>query len=246
MEALAYLARLADEDEDEDDYEESDGRLTPLDPEYWRGITHSHDVAPATHRYGHEVDANRFRPASYPVLHHQRPVTAPVSAHAAMHGNRFGASVLTSPIHYQTGSPMVPISPVAHMERMHDGSFVSHGGVAMAQGARRPVEWGSMNAHSYSSDGTPVATPQQLKAQLREAFVRAQAYLDLVPFFQSYDSACGGGVPLGTIQEALARMGVALGDHLLQGIGQLFGIPGSALVDYIELSRFLELDAHEV
>uniref|UniRef100_K3WN11 Uncharacterized protein n=1 Tax=Globisporangium ultimum (strain ATCC 200006 / CBS 805.95 / DAOM BR144) TaxID=431595 RepID=K3WN11_GLOUD len=43
IKALQYLSRSENGD-DEDGGERQ--RPTPLDPEYWRGITHSHDMAP--------------------------------------------------------------------------------------------------------------------------------------------------------------------------------------------------------
>jgi hypothetical protein len=238
MEALAYLARDSDSSDD-DDFDSSEGRPTPLDPEYWRGITHSVPVnrqpSPATAHYAHSN--------SYPVYHqHQRPVTSPSSI-LHDHGH-YGGAVLMSPIHYQNGPPMIPISPVAHMDAMHEASYGLHSGAAMAHGLR---DWGgSSQPRSHPTAVSPVSTPQQLKLQIREAFVRAQAYLDLMPFFQSYDVSYAGGVRLGTVQEALGRMGVILRDHVLQSIGQLFSIPGSSLIDYIALARFLELDAQEL
>ncbi|KAL4168768.1 hypothetical protein KRP22_012161 [Phytophthora ramorum] len=229
MEALAYLARS---DSSDDDWDASDGRPTPLDPEYWRGITHSVVPAPATYTHADRMESphsydHYAPPASYPMYHpHQRPVSSP---------SHFGGGVLMSPIHYQAGPPMVPISPVAHMDAASYGAPM-----------HRPAEWSSFQPRSFSSAVSPVATPQQLKHQVREALVRAQAFLDLVPFFQSYDLSYAGGVRLGTIQEALGRMGVILGDHILQRVGQLFSIPGSGLVDYVAFGRFLELDAQEL
>ncbi|KAG6620806.1 Cytidine deaminase [Phytophthora cinnamomi] len=268
MEALAYLAR-SDSSDDDDGFDSSDGRPTPLDPEYWRGITHSREVVaapsaayrqpsrmePPPHHYG------PYGTASLPLTYHhhqqqqhqhqpyQRPATSP-SAMMHGHGHYAGGGVLMSPIHYQGGPPMIPISPVAHMDAMHDANFMSpHSGVGMAHGMHRPAEW---PPRSYSPGAgaaavvSPVSTPQQLKQQVREALVRAQAYLDLGPFFQSYDMSYTGGIRLGSIQEALGRMGVILRDHVLQSIGQLFSIPGSGLIDYMSLSRFLELDAQEL
>uniref|UniRef100_H3HEC0 Tudor domain-containing protein n=1 Tax=Phytophthora ramorum TaxID=164328 RepID=H3HEC0_PHYRM len=215
MEALAYLARS---DSSDDDWDASDGRPTPLDPEYWRGITHSVVPAPATYTHADRMESphsydHYAPPASYPMYHpHQRPVSSP---------SHFGGGVLMSPIHYQAGPPMVPISPVAHMDAASYGAPM-----------HRPAEWSSFQPRSFSTAVSPVATPQQLKHQVREAL--------------SYDLSYAGGVRLGTIQEALGRMGVILGDHILQRVGQLFSIPGSGLVDYVAFGRFLELDAQEL
>lgn len=271
MEALAYLAR-SDSSDDDDDFDSSDGRPTPLDPEYWRGITHSREVVPAptaaAYRQPSRMDPpaphhhhyDPYGAASYPMYHqqqypYQRPATSPS---AVMHGHGHygagpGGGVLMSPIHYQSGGPpMIPISPVAHMDAMHDATFMpQHSGVGMAHGLHRPGQWSDPVPRSYSPAASvaavsPVSTPQQLKQQVREALVRAQAYLDLGPFFQCYDMSYTGGIRLGSIQEALARVGVILRDHVLQSIGQLFSIPGSGLIDYMSLSRFLELDAQEL
>lgn len=247
MEALAYLAR-SDSSDDDDDFDSSDGRPTPLDPEYWRGITHSREVVPApTAAYRQPPQQQQhydpYGAAGHPMYHHQHPYQRPAtSPSAVMHGHSHGhygagpgGGVLMSPIHYQ---PMIPISPVAHMDAMHDASFMTHG-------LHRPAEW-PPRGYSPAAAVAPVSTPQQLKQQVREALVRAQAYLDVGPFFQCYDMSYTGGIRLGSIQEALARVGVILRDDVLQSIGQLFSIPGSGLIDYMSLSRFLELDAQEL
>ncbi|ETL25552.1 hypothetical protein, variant, partial [Phytophthora nicotianae] len=261
MEALAYLAR-SDSSDSDDDFASSDGRPTPLDPEYWRGITHSREVTPAhssTYRHSsrmetppsHHYEHHHYAPATYPMYHqysHQRPVMSP-SAMMHNHGIYSGNGASMSPINYQAGPPMVPISPVAHINAIHEGGYMPHSGGAMlhTEGGmvHRPTEWNNTQPR-YPATVSPVSTPQQLKLQVREALVRAQAYLDLVPFFQSYDLSFAGGIRLGTIQQALGRMGVILRDHVLQSIGQLFSIPGSGLVDYVAFGRFLELDAQEL
>ncbi|KAG7381677.1 hypothetical protein PHYBOEH_010817 [Phytophthora boehmeriae] len=270
MEALAYLARVGEDSDDSDEFDLTGRRPTPLDPEYWRGITHSLDVAPPSttsgYRHSSGREAHSYSAGGYPPMYHQhyqqqqrqqqqqpRPMTSPSFQ---MHGHGYGygdsnsgSNVLMSPIQYQFGQPAIPVSPVTHhlIGGGHGGGYDPYHGVAMAHDKRRQEEWSSVNHHqNYPSSTPPVATPQQLKSQVREAFVRAQAYLDLVPFFQSYDLSFAGSLRLGTLQEALGRMGVMLGDQVLQSIGQLFRIPGSGMVDYVGFARFLELDAQEL
>ncbi|GMF57779.1 unnamed protein product [Phytophthora fragariaefolia] len=222
MEALAYLARS--DSSDDDDVDSSDGRPTPLDPEYWRGITHSREVvaAPAAAYRPPGRHEHHYDPYGYPAYHtqpYQRPATSPSAVMHGHYGPAAGGGVLMSPIHYQAGPPMVPISPVAHMNAAN--YMPPHAAVGMAHatgvGLHRPAEWSSPPTRSYSATAiSPVSTPQQLKQQVREAFVRAQTYLDLGPFFMSYDMSYSGGIRLGSIQEALSRMGVILGDPVLQ------------------------------
>ncbi|OWZ06258.1 hypothetical protein PHMEG_00021513 [Phytophthora megakarya] len=234
METLAYLAR-SDSSDSGDDFASTGGRPTPLDPEYWRGITHSIPAPTAAYRPPSQMQppsqhyAHQYAAPMYQSQPQQRLMTSPPMMQS------YGGAVLTSPIHHLNGSPVVPVSPVARIDTGHDASYLMHSGVMVDPQAR-----------SYSATVAPLATPQQLKILIREALVRAQAYLDLVPFFQSYDLTFAGGVRLGTIQQALGRMGVILRDHVLQNIGQLFSIPGSGLVDYVALGRFLELDAQEL
>ncbi|EEY67522.1 uncharacterized protein PITG_17627 [Phytophthora infestans T30-4] len=256
METLAYLARSDSSDSDDS----SDGSPTPLDPEYWRGITHSREVAPArssSYRHpsrvetpsSHHYDHRNYAPATYPMYDqnpHQRPMTSP-NVMMQSHGVYTGPSARLSPINYQIGSP---ICPVSHMDAMLEGSYMPHSGGTMLHGGgavmQRSAGWSRSQPRNYPTSVPPASTPQHLKLQIREALVRAQAYLDLVPFFQSYDLSYAGGVRLGVIQEALARMGVILGDQVLQSIGQLFNVPGSGLVDYVAFGRFLELDRQEL
>lgn len=276
IETLQYLSR----DDDEEEEEISDRRPTPLDPEYWRGITHSLDAVP--HPQGHERYASPLATHSpqdtyayvsplhasggnhaQPLQMYQRSVTAP----GHMSG---GGALIASPINFHGVTRSLSISPMIHSDRMmrpHGDSPMMHsyaggfgggydgGGGSFAHGhqgfTQSEADWGHLAARGgYASVGGGIGmgsmTPQALKAELRSAFVRAQAFLDLVPFFQSCDHTYSGGIPLRTLQEGLLGMGVTLSTPVLQNIGQLFIIPGSGLIDYTAFSRFLELDGQEL
>lgn len=250
MESLVYLSKSDDAEEDEN------RRPTPLDPEYWRGITHSYDSAP---------DPAFLADNGYDVRSYRRPVTAPPQSYYGAYGSVQserssypGGGLVTSPVHYQDGPHQyIPVSPVAHTTQAYGnggGYHGAHGGAGY--GGYTPEsnlvaqyphpghsEWG---VSSSGRDSSAIVPPSQLKAQLRDAFVRAQTYLDLVPFFQSCDPTCAGGISAHTLQEALALMGVVVGNPLVNTIAQLFSIPGRGLLDYVALSRFLELDAQEM
>lgn len=266
IEALQYLSR-SDSDGNDDGSERE--RPTPLDPEYWRGITHSHESVPSHHmndQYsspvindGYEYAPHVQRSGRYPpaMQVYQRPVTAPGLIGGYGNGN------LASPITFQSVGAL-PISPVAHAERVYGygenpmthsyaGGFDGyHAGGSFRHGhqgiSRVESDWGHMPARGgyAAAGGVASMSPQMLKAEIRNAFVRAQAFIDLLPFFQSCDHSYTGGIPLRAIQEGLLRMGVAISNPILQTIGQLFGMPGSGLIDYAGFSRFLELDGQEM
>lgn len=268
IEALQYLSRSDTDDEDDD----SEHRPTPLDPEYWRGITHSYDaIAPHAVAVQQEYDGGFGYPtpthaeAEYPQLY-SRPLTAPAHMGGAA---AFGSGTLIpSPINFSAGDRQVPISPLAHadrklaygenpMARSYAGGFASLDGVGLfAHESRQGYDhaggdWGHPvtrgGGYAPTTGGVGAAmSPQSLRAEIRSAFVRARAYLDLVPFFQSCDHSYSGAISLRSLQEALLRMGVTLTTIVLHGVGQLFGIPGSGLIDYAAFSRFLELDGHEL
>lgn len=273
IETLQYLSR----DDDDDNTDASDRRPTPLDPEYWRGITHSLDAAPHPQGYEryaspvavHPQDAYGYAALlqagggnyAQPLHMHQRPVTAP-GHRGGGGGGAYGGSggaLTASPINFHGVARPLSISPMAHtpygenpMTYSYAGGF---GGGSFAHGhqgfAQSEADWGHLAARGgYASigggSGFSAISAQALKAELRSSFVRAQAFLDLVSFFQSCDHAYSGGIPLRTLQEGLLGMGVALSNPVLQSIGQLFSIPGSGLVDYTAFSRFLELDGQEL
>ncbi|TYZ67714.1 hypothetical protein PybrP1_002181 [[Pythium] brassicae (nom. inval.)] len=267
IEALQYLSR-SDSDDEEDD---TDRRPTPLDPEYWRGITHSyetvapHAVAVQHHDVGFGYPVPLHPGSEYP---HPQMYSRPLTAPAYMNGAAFNnGSLVPSPISFGASGRQLPISPMAHSDRMvaygenpmarpYLGGIGVHDGIGqLAHGSRQGYgqeggEWGYFPARGgyppTGSTGDATVSPQSLRAELRNAFVHARAYLDLVPFFQSCDHGYSGGIPLRTLQDALVRMGIALTTQVLHGIGQLFGIPGSGMVDYTAFSRFLELDSHEM
>ncbi|KAL7678648.1 putative EF-hand domain pair protein [Plasmopara halstedii] len=253
METLAYLARS---DSSDSDVASSSGRPTPLDPEYWRGITHSLEATTNSndaYRRANRIDSphssyqynqQQYRPSmSSPVSHQQHPVTSS-SFYMRGHGAYSDGEFLMSPIHRQDGAPMISVSPVAQMNPIHERCCLSPSvGTLM----HCPEERNNFHFQSnYEIPAFPVLTPQELKDQIREAMVRAQAYLDLVPYFQSCDLYSAGGISIRTIQEALGRVGVILRDDLLQSVSQLFRIPGSELVDYVAFGQFLYLDASEL
>lgn len=253
IEALQYLSR-SDSGGEEDGT--ADRRPTPLDPEYWRGITHSyetvapHAVAVPQHDavFGYPVPLRAG--AEHPQMY-SRPQTAPAYVNGAAYSN---GSLVPSPISFSAGERQLPISPMAHSYRVpvySDNpmarSYAS--GFNALDRFRHGSQQGYRPDGGYScmgSVGESPVSPQSLRAELRTAFVRARAYLDLVPFFQSCDHAYSGGISLHTLQEALLRMGVTLATPVVHSVGQLFGIPGSGLVDYTAFSRFLELDSHEM
>lgn len=280
MSVIETLQHLSHDDDDDDDT--SDRRPTPLDPEYWRGITHSLDAAPHPQGFASPLAAPSLQDAYGYVspLHagggnyapqmqmYQRPVTAP--GHMSGGGGAYGggSAFAASPINFHGVARPLPISPMTHSDRMmhsyggkpmmhsyaggfgdvYDGGSFAHGHQGFAQAEQG--EWGHLAARGgYASVGgisIGSMTPQALKAELRNAFVRAQAFLDLVPFFQSCDHTYSGGIPLRALQEGLLGVGVTLSTAVLQSIGQLFSIPGSGLVDYTAFSRFLELDGQEM
>lgn len=226
MESLVYLSQS-------DDAGEASGRRpTPLDPEYWRGVTHSYDSAPNP--------AFLADNGGYAALaQYGRPVTAPPPSYYGTTGG-----LVTSPVHYQdTPHQFIPVSPVATSGQLYS----SPGYRPYSQ-----VLYTHSNQTGASPDwtggrpGTNMVPPYQLKAQLREAFVHAQVYLDLLPFFQSCDPTCSGGMSAHTLQESLSRMGVTVSAHLIQTAAQLFSIPGRGVLDYVALSRFIELDSQEM
>lgn len=247
---------LSQRDADDDD----DGRRpTPLDPEYWRGVTHSFDSAPNPaflEDNGGQVPYNyRQQGCGY-----ERPVTAPPQRYAPPVGGGYPSNLVASPVHYQDGPHQyVPVSPVAHGNFFYGGMdppppsasaslSASYAGFPTASATPFPngmqpyaADWGTASGRSHLS-----VPPQHLKAQVRDAFVRARAYLDLIPFFQSCDLSALGGISSHTLQEALSHMGVMLPSHLVQAIAQLFGIPGRGVLDYVAFSQFLELDAREL
>lgn len=276
--ALQYLSRSEDGDDDGD----TERQLTPLDPEYWRGITHSHEevaqeqyaataAANAHHHHqhqnhhggsGHGYAPQIYADADYLQIHHpHRPVTAP----GHMIGGAYGSTLVPSPIHFAHSARSVPISPMAHAEHhaygygdsamahSYSGGFGAHtvGGSFAAPFGHSGLDYGHAMARGgggYASAGgmDSAMSPQSLKAELRSAFVRARAYIDLVPFFQSCDRTYSGGIPLRTLHEALLQIGLVLPRAWLQTIQQLFGAPGSGLINYVAFSRFLELDQHEM
>jgi hypothetical protein len=248
MEALVYLSQSADSDEDEN------RRPTPLDPEYWRGITHSFDSAP---------NPAFLADNGYDIRSFVRPVTAPHQSFHAAYGpaqsepNTFQrGSLVTSPVHYQDSPHQyVPVSPVAHATQTYGSGAAGYLGAPSAGGYAAYPHGSAQYPHVGHSDWgvvptghgpTAIVPPLQLKAQLRDAFVRAQAYLDLVPFFRSCDPTGIGGISAHTLHEALARMGVMIGIPLVNTVAQLFSIPGRGLLDYVAFSRFLELDVQEM
>ncbi|TMW67050.1 hypothetical protein Poli38472_012166 [Pythium oligandrum] len=236
MDGLEYLSQW--NDDDDADFQ----RPTPLDPEYWRGITHSceparevyyHDPYPVAHpsaTYGNAgMNAYPMGGGYQAPMATHRPMTAPSGGHGA-YGYPHG--VVTSPIHYQSARAL-PISPVTHDDRFFDG----HAGVNASMG------WGTIQARSGFT--TSYASPQAIKAELRDAFVRAQSFANIQSLLQSFDPSHSGVISLRALQEGLLMVGVNVSGHTLQSIGQLYGTPGSGMVDYFALSRLLDVDPHE-
>ncbi|GLD98133.1 hypothetical protein PINS_up006830 [Pythium insidiosum] len=230
LDTLQQLARLSNDDEGDDDDRQ---RPTPLDPEYWRGITHSLEYAPqpalaatlsppmdatyamhmaASGPHGH-MYMPAYAPQVAPVM--ARPMTAPI-----------GGSVPTSPIHAYANVHPLPISPITT-------ASVGHGMMSAS------MDWGNMSVASMAM------TPQALKAEIRDAFARAQAFADPQALFQSSDVALHGVIPLRAVQEALMMIGVVVSSHALRHVSQLFGSHESGMVDYTSLAKFLRVDARE-
>lgn len=238
-------------------------RPTPLDPEYWQGITHSFDATPyphaleelgLTYNYVPSAGAPAASGGGYALIPsnnayggaapiNDRPITAP-AAMAAYGG------IVPSPIHYQSVRPL-PISP------MITGGGGGFGGDFHGGNAYRPATH-SGAGFARSGDCFDGVDPgfrgyevggggsKSLKEEFRYALMRAQAFLSLTSLFQSYDPSGSGVIPLHSVQEALTRMSVVLSNSFLRAISQLFGVPGSSMIDYIALSRFVELDAQEM
>ncbi|KAJ0399206.1 hypothetical protein P43SY_001872 [Pythium insidiosum] len=221
LDTLQQLSRLTDDDGAEDDDRQ---RPTPLDPEYWRGITHSHEYAPvaaatavspppldasyAMHMHATAPHGHMYMPAYAPQVASvlPRPMTAPM-----------GGGIPTSPIHAYANVHPLPISPIATSS----------------------VDWGTLGATAMAMN------PQALKSEIRDAFVRAQAFADPQALFQSSDAALLGAVPLRAVQEALMMIGVVVSSHALRQVGQLFASHEPGMVDYTALARFLGVDARE-
>lgn len=237
-------------------------RPTPLDPEYWQGITHSFGATPYPHALEELGLAYNFVSPTVPAAvgggyalmpsnnayggvasMYDRPITAPTTTAA------YGG-IVPSPIHYQSMRPL-PISPMitgggdgfggdfhggnAYRPATHSGAGFARSGDCFDGGDP------GFRGYEVGSSGTG-----SLKEELRYALMRAQAFLSLTSLFQSYDPSGSGVIPLRSVQEALTRMSVVLSNSLVLAISQLFGVPGSSMIDYIALSRFVELDAQEM
>jgi hypothetical protein len=267
MEMIAALSHMDDGNGgNDDDYDSR--RPTPLDPEYWRGITHSLEPSQPMHApsiggadavafvQSHPY-ASGFHTASYAypavgaygggggaILHHaptQRPMTAPSIGIGNGNGSAFGhygydggGVYATSPIHYQD-TRTLPVSPVVLAEPFYSGR------VELRHPMATSMDWGYMAPQS----GILSSPPQALKAELRDAFVRAQCFADLRSLFRSYDTAMSGSIPLHAIQDAFAMVGVIVPSQVIHTIGQHFGQHGGGMVDYSALVRFLEVDPQE-
>lgn len=259
MDPLVILSQ--DEDSDITDGERR--RPTPLDPEYWQGITHSFGATPYPHaleelglayNYVSPVASAAVSGGGFALmpsnnayggtaLMYDRPTSAPASMAA------YGG-IVPSPIHYQSVRPL-PISPmITEAGGGFGGDF--HGGntyrpaIHSAAGFARfgdCFDNGYPGFRGYEVGGSGTGS---LKEELRNAFMRAQAFLSLASLFHSYDSSGSGVIPLRSVQEVLSRMSVVLSNTLVYAISQLFGVPGSNMIDYVALSRYVELDAQEM
>jgi hypothetical protein len=227
---MEYLEAISNDSKAMNNASDDRPRPSPLDPEYWKGITHSFDA---------NTGGIRYQDASL-----QRPMTAPGLGY-------YGPELAISPISYQNARPL-PVSPVplAHKiaappyggmhaplsNSMVDMSSPRHGLGYQHDTFSRSAEW---------SIGNSNRGPYAIKAELREAFARFQIFADILSVFQSYDNMRSGTIPANVLNEAFAYMGLSLSPQLVQHIAQFFGTPGG-YVDYFSLAKFIELDSQEM
>jgi hypothetical protein len=205
------------------------GRPSPLDPEYWRGITHSGPdpmmVVPPHGTSGIRSPYKTETPA-FPSYLDQ--------------GISYPPSSISPAIHH----PVV-ISPIPQARRIFPVAEIS-GGFDTQQpeklyGANNPNTFGLSARHPHHHQY------EALKSQLRLCFSMLSTENELRQLFQAYDVQHCGGLSYHALQDCLSHLGAYLSPAHMSEIQRRFYMPHmNNALDYHALASFIALDHHEV